>query len=183
MYEAALFLMDGFEEIEAVTPLDILRRSGIDVVSVSLTDELEVVGAHGICIEADLMFDELKNVENTTLILPGGPGVVNYKGHEGLHEMLIKHNNRGGRIAAICAAPTVLGSLGILKDKRAVCHPSKENELNAKEIVWQSVVTDGNITTSLAAGTSMAFAVELVKLLKGEAAADEVTRHAFLKVE
>jgi len=173
-YEAILFLINGFEEIEAITPLDILRRGGVNVVSASLMGKLEVTGAHNITIQADMLFEEIETIDGAMLILPGGPGTANYKKHDPLLEMLNMHNAKGDPIAAICAAPTILGMLGMLGDKSAVCHPSKESELKAKRLLADAVVTDGNITTSRAAGTSVAFGLELVRLLKGSAAAHDI---------
>lgn len=166
-HEAVVFLIEGFEEIEAITTIDILRRAGIKTASVSLTGKYEVFGSRSITVMADKIFDDLKDVKGTMLILPGGPGTANYKKHEILLELLKMHNNNGEHIAAICAAPTILGMLGLLKDKTAVCYPSLEAELNAKEIGMASVVTDGNITTSRGPATSTDFALEIVRIIKG----------------
>jgi len=174
MYEALLFLIDGFEEIEAITTLDVLRRGGVYAASVSLTGKRYVTGSHGITVLTDLIFDELKDVSHTMLILPGGPGVTGLFKHEILLELLRLHNSDGGKIAAICAAPTVLGELGILKDKTAVCYPAVEANLKAKKIGDTSTVTDGNITTSKSAGTTIDFALELVRIIKGTPEAAEV---------
>ena len=174
MYEAVIFLVDGFEEVEALAPLDILRRGDAKVASVSLMGRLEVTGSHDITVKADMLFEDLKNTENAMLILPGGPGVPRYKEHAQLLEMLRNHYANGKHIAAICAAPTILGMLGMLADKSAVCHPVKEDELNAAQLLKIPVVTDGNITTSRAAGTSLDFGIELVRILKGKEKATEV---------
>ena len=177
--EAVLFLTDGFEEIEAITTLDILRRGGVDVASVSLTGGEDVTGSHGITVEADMMFDEIRgfmgnDTSDAMLILPGGPGVVDYAKHKPLMELLRRHNAANGRIAAICAAPVVLGELGILHDKTAVCYPALEGKLRAARLGETPTVTEGNITTSKAAGTTMHFALELVRILKGEEEATKV---------
>jgi 4-methyl-5(b-hydroxyethyl)-thiazole monophosphate biosynthesis len=174
MYEAILFLTDGFEEIEAIVTLDILRRGGVNVVSVSLTGKHEVTGSHDITVKADLILDELDDNACAILILPGGPGVANYKKHELLLELLRLHHDEGWHIAAICAAPTILGKLGMLSDKAAVCYPSVQDVLYAGKIVNTSTVTDRNITTSMAAGTAFDFALELVRIIKGDAEADNV---------
>ena len=174
MYDAILFLIDGFEEIEALAPLDILRRGGVHVVSVSLMGKLDVAGARDITVMADMLFDDLEDTAEAMLILPGGPGVPNYKNHKPFLDMLKKHSAKGGHLAAICAAPTILGMLGLLKDKSAVCHPTKEGELNAARLSYDNVLTDGNITTSRAAGTSLAFGLELLRILKGPEKAAEV---------
>ncbi|MCL1842598.1 MAG: DJ-1/PfpI family protein [Defluviitaleaceae bacterium] len=180
MYEAVLFLVEDFEEIEALATLDILRRGGVKVASVSLTGKYEVTGSHGIKIAADIVFDELDDIAGAMLILPGGPGTANYKKHELLLELLRIHNHECGRIAAICAAPTVLGHIGILSDKIAVCYPSLESQLHAAEIGQVSTITDGNITTSKGPGTSFDFALELVRIIKGDAEAARVAEGMLL---
>ena len=173
-YDAVLFLVDGFEEIEALATLDILRRGEVDVVSVSLTGRYEVTGSHDIIVRADILFDDLSDVAGTMLILPGGPGRVHYKNHEPLLELLKLHDSEGGKIAAICGAPEVLGTLGLLKNKTAVCHPAVEKELNALHVSHAKVITDKNITTSRAAGTTIDFALELVRILKGADTAHKI---------
>jgi len=174
MYEAIIFLTEGFEEIEAVTTLDILRRGGVNAASVSLTGERVVKGSRNISVTADLIFDDLRDVSYTMLILPGGPGTPNYKNHEILLELLRIHNSKGYRLAAICAAPTIFGMLGFLSDKTATCYPTMESELNAAKISQDAVVTDGNITTSRGPATSIEFALELVRIIKGDPEANEV---------
>ena len=174
MYEAIVFLTDGFEEIEAIATLDILRRGGVNAASVSLTGEKIVTGARGIAITADLIFDDLTTVDFAMLILPGGPGTQNYKKHEILLELLRIHHSKGYPLAAICAAPTIFGMLGLLKDKAAVCYPTLESELGAREISPLTTITDGNITTSRSPGTSIEFALEIVRTIKGSPEAAKV---------
>ncbi|MCL2356442.1 MAG: DJ-1/PfpI family protein [Defluviitaleaceae bacterium] len=168
MHEAYVFLTDGFEEIEAITALDILRRGGVSVMSVSLTGKRDVTGSHGICVRANIIFDDIVATEGAMLILPGGPGTANYKKHELLLELLRLHNATGGKIAAICAAPTVLGMLGFLADKVAVCYPALKDSLKAAEFGQRAVVTDGNITTSKGPATSAEFAFEILRIIKGD---------------
>ncbi|MDR0272619.1 MAG: DJ-1/PfpI family protein, partial [Clostridiales bacterium] len=174
MYEAIVFFVDGFEEIEAITTLDILRRGNVNVVSVSLTGNHEVTGSHDITVKTDMVLDGLHDIQGSMLILPGGPGTATYKKHKLFLELLRLHNSEGGRIAAICAAPTVLGVLKILENKTAVCYPTCEDDLHAKKIGQLSTITDGNITTSKGPGTSADFALELVRILKGDSKAAEV---------
>ena len=169
-----IFFGHGFEEIEAITTLDILRRGGVKAGSVSLTGMHEVTGSHNITVKADMILDELHDIHGAMLILPGGPGHVNFLKHELLLELLRLHYSEGGRIAAICAAPTILGGLGFLKDKTAVCYPSMEAQLNAKHIGQFSTVTDGHITTSKGPATSFDFALELVRIIKGDTEAAAV---------
>jgi len=181
MHEAVLFLADGFEEIEAIATLDILRRGGVNTVGVSLTGKRDVMGVNGITILADLIFDDLEDVSGSMLILPGGrPGTAALRNHELLLELLRLHNADGGKIAAICAAPTILGALGILADKTAVCYPTREAELNAAKMGDTSTVTDGNITTSRGPGTTIDFALELVRILKGDTKAAKVAEGMLL---
>jgi 4-methyl-5(b-hydroxyethyl)-thiazole monophosphate biosynthesis len=176
--KAAVFFVTGFEETEAVTPVDILRRGGIEVTMVSLTGNLTVEGSHGIKIVADALFDPADDFD--ALILPGGPGTKNYHDHTEFLAKLKIHHERGKILAAICAAPTVPGALGLLKDKRATCFPSAESELNAKELVREPVVTDGNITTSRSAATATAFALELLSRLAGADVADKIASQIVL---
>lgn len=174
MYKAILFLTDGFEEIEALATLNILRRGGVNVVSVSLTGKREVTGSHEITVMADLIFDQLDDPAGAMLILPGGSGTANYKKHELLLKLLRMHNSNGRHIAAICAAPTVLGMLGFLSDKTAVCYPALESQLFSAKLGQCSTITDENITTSKAAGTTFEFALELLRIIKGEREAAKV---------
>ena len=116
------FLANGFEEVEALTPVDVLRRAGIEVRTVSITGSEFVKGAHDVIIKADKVFGECKFDDADLLILPGGmPGATNLNDHQGLRNLLVEHNLRHKKIAAICAAPLVLGGLGLLKDKKATC--------------------------------------------------------------
>ena len=114
------FLANGFEDIEGLAPVDILRRGGIDVVTVSITGSEFVETAHGITLKADAIFEDVDFSDADMLLLPGGmPGSANLNAHNGVREVLVKHNEAGKRIGAICAAPMVLGSLGLLDGKKA----------------------------------------------------------------
>lgn len=169
----ALFLAEGFEEIEAVTPADLLRRAGVEVRTCSVTGERRVTGSHGIPVLCD---ETLESVGESfdMMILPGGmPGTRNLAASARLSALLKKQDREGGFIAAICAAPTVLGGLGLLKGKKATCYPGMEGQLEAGEILQEEVVRDGHIVTSRGAGTAWAFGLALVALLKGE---DEARR-------
>jgi 4-methyl-5(b-hydroxyethyl)-thiazole monophosphate biosynthesis len=177
--KTAVFLITGFEEIEAVTPVDILRRGGVEVTTVSLTGELVVSGSHGIEIVADALFDPA--VDFDILILPGGPGTKYYHKYKEFLKKLELHHAQGKMLAAICAAPTVLGSLGLLKNKKATCFPSMESELNAGELTRAPVVTDGNITTSRSAATALAFALELLTRAADANTTQEIARQIVLE--
>ena len=163
-----VMLAEGFEEIEALTPVDVLRRGGVTVRTCSITEERLVTGAHGIGVMADTVLSELEGEEDL-LLLPGGmPGTLHLKQCLPLRERILAQNARGGFLAAICAAPTVLGELGLLREKEAVCYPGMEEGLFCARVSKEDVVTDGHITTSRGAGTAFAFALRLLSVLKGE---------------
>ena len=170
--EALIFLTTGFEEIEAVATIDILKRGGVDIRSISLTDKPTVAGKHNIVIITDCLFEEADFENAQMLVLPGGTVKINE--HEGLKRQILNFAEKGKLIAAICAAPMVLGGLGLLKGKKATCYPSFEKYLIDAEIAEIPVVVDGNITTARAAGFTYDFALELLKQLKGKEVADEV---------
>jgi 4-methyl-5(b-hydroxyethyl)-thiazole monophosphate biosynthesis len=166
-------LTDGFETVEALAVIDILRRAEIDVKTVSITGKCEVTSAQNIQVKADSLLEDLNksNLESDdVLFLPGGPGHKSYMESEKLLDLLRSHNEKGGRLAAICAAPSILGRLGLLKGKKAMCFPGFEKYLEGADVVSAParVVTDGNITTSRGMGTSIDLGLELVKLIKGE---------------
>lgn len=163
-----VFLATGFEEIEALTPVDILRRAGMDVKLVSITGEEVVTGARQINVKTDLTFDNIDKNWADVLVLPGGmPGTKNLLAYEPLMELVKEYNSNNKRIAAICAAPTIFGKLGILNGKKAICYPGMEEELIGADVYNIPVVTDGNITTSRGMGTALDFALELLELLSG----------------
>ena len=170
------FLADGFEEIEALATVDILRRADIEVKTVSVTGKKEVAGAHGITVLADILFEEMDEKANL-LILPGGmPGTLNLQAHTPLCDMLVKAAADKTYIAAICAAPSVFGGLGLLKGRNAICYPGFEGELRDAVISEKAgVVTDGNITTAKGMGVAFEFGIELVRALYGEEKAKAVS--------
>lgn len=157
-----LFLADGFEEIEALATLDILRRCGLRVTTISCSGARSVMGAHNIPVMTDNVFRAGELAESEALILPGGmPGAKNLLEHDGLRKLLLNHNERGGLIAAICAAPMVLGQHGLLKGKHATCYPGFEEKLAGANVSADYVVCDGNIITGKgpAAAKDFAFAI------------------------
>ena len=167
-----ILLADGFEEIEALTPLDMLRRASVAVKTVSITPERLVMGAHGIPVLADLTLEEAGEAPRL-LVLPGGmPGAANLDASPFVSNLLEKTVEGGGRVAAICAAPMILGHRGLLKGKRAVCFPGFEKELEGAKIENLPVVTDGNITTAVGMGAAVLFGAELVRLLTSNETAD-----------
>ena len=164
------FLTDGFETVEALAVIDILRRAGIEVETVSITGNEQVCSAQNITVTADTLFKAQPVRKEDVLFLPGGPG------HKPLLELLEKHHAEGGRIAAICAAPSILGHLGILNGKKATAFPGFEKDLTGAEVLTApvKVVTDGNITTARGMGASIELGLELVRLLISEEKAQEI---------
>jgi len=169
------FLTEGFETVEALAVIDILRRAKILVETVSITGNIEVTSAQSVIVKADKLFEEVDFTDSDVLFIPGGPGHKSYFEHEKLLELIREHDRKGKRIAAICAAPSVLGKLGLLNAKRAVCFPGFEESLTGATIVSDSVVTDGNITTSKGMGTSIDLGLELVRLLMGQSHAKSLS--------
>ncbi len=146
MKKALIHLANGFEEIEAITILDVLRRADIPALFISMSGSLEVTGAHGIIVKADNLFEKTDYTEAEILILPGGmPGSNNLNAHAGLKEQILKFHTKGQRIAAICAAPLVFGDLGILKGAEAVCFPGYESRLTGANVSYKPAVKSGHI--------------------------------------
>lgn len=157
------FLANGFEEIEALAPVDILRRGGVEVKTVSVTASLSVNTAHGVTIIADCHIDDLDLSDADLLILPGGmPGAQNLLDHEGVCNALVKHNAEGKLIGAICAAPMVLGQLGLLNGRKATCYPGFERFLDGADYTAELVTVDGHITTGRGPGAAMEFGYQLL---------------------
>ena len=163
--KVALLLANGFEEIEALTPLDFLRRAGVSVDTIGIGTKT-VMGAHSIPVIADITDSEADDTEYDAVIFPGGmPGAANLDSAEFTDKIIAQITAKGGRLAAICAAPLVLGRRGLLQGKRATCYPGFESELIGAEISPLGVVTDGNITTAKGMGVALDFAKELAALL------------------
>ena len=177
MKSAAVFLIDHFEETEGLTTVDILRRGGVEVTTVSLTGRAGVVGSHDITLQADALFEDVKDQPFDMLIIPGG--TTEHTKHSGLLELVRKYDAAKKPIAAICAAPAVLSKAGILKGRKAVCYPGMESWLEGAVIGNDIVVTDGNITTAKGPAVTPFFALRLLEILCGRAAAEKVAE-AFL---
>ena len=161
-------LAEGFEEIEALTPVDMLRRAGLPVKTVAIGKN-PVTGSHGITVVADMLADAVSLDEVEHLILPGGmPGSVNLDASAFVDACIARVLARGGHVGAICAAPLVLGRRGLLRGTRATCFPGFEGELVGAEIVKCEVVTDGNITTACGMEAALPFAKELCAVLGGK---------------
>ena len=174
--KAVVFLADGFEEIEGLTTVDFLRRAGVDLITVSIMDSTEIMGSHGIPIEADMMMNELKYDDVDMFILPGGGvGTENLEQSDKLRDILIKANKAEKFISAICAAPRVIGKLGFLNGKKATCYPGNEKFLEGAEYhPEEKVVTDGRFVTSRGMGASIEFAAANCAQLLGQEKADEI---------
>lgn len=169
------FLADGSEEVEALAVVDVLMRGGQEVKLVSVTGKKDIISAHHIKIETDYNFSEINCQDADILFIPGGmPGTRNLAAHEGLCNALKEAVSSGKRVAAICAAPSVLGGLGLLDGKKATCYPGFEKELKGAEYTKQGVVTDGLITTARGLGYALDLGVELLKLLTDEVHAREI---------
>lgn len=174
-----LFLITGFEEIEAVATVDILRRAGLDVKTVSLTGEGVVTGSHRIPVTADMLFEEVPFESAELLVLPGGTPA--YNDHEGLKKAIRAFYDKGGKIAAICASPMVFGGLGILKGRNATCYPGFEKYLEGATLQTdRAVVVDGNVITGKGPGLTPDFALQLVEILAGSAKRNEVAGQILL---
>lgn len=168
-----VFLADGFEEIEALAPVDLLRRAGIDVCMVGIGGPL-LKGSHSIQVKADIPENEFKIEKAEMLILPGGPGHEVLKQSDTVKKALFEATDRKIPIGAICAAPSILGEFGLLDGKKAVCFPGFESSLTGATVLEDPVVTDGTITTARGAGCAFPFGFELIRVLRGEKASSEI---------
>ncbi|MDC7125317.1 MAG: DJ-1/PfpI family protein [Spirochaetales bacterium] len=177
MKEVAVFLAEGFEEVEAITPIDFLRRANVNVTTVGLGTH-EILGSHGIKVIADEIFsNDIKNKMFDCLVLPGGKlGSDNLSNNNDLLEMIEDHNKAGKIISAICAAPgVVLSKTSVLNGKKATCYPGFEKFfMENTTFCADRVVTDNNLITSRGAGTAAEFAIELIKVLVNTETALEI---------
>jgi 4-methyl-5(b-hydroxyethyl)-thiazole monophosphate biosynthesis len=171
-----MFLANGFEEIEALCPLDLLRRAGCEVTTVGIGGDM-IRGAHGITVQADIPEGLFAEAAPEMIILPGGmPGSKNLDESRTVDTVLKVAQRRGAYIAAICAAPMVLGHRGLLQGKEAICYPGFEKELTGAKISDKKVVRDGNIITAAGMGVALEFGLKLVEVLKGKQVADDLRR-------
>lgn len=170
-----VFLAEGFEEIEALTPVDILRRGGVEVITVGVGTKI-VKGSHKICVNADAVDSDISDFSDMeAVILPGGmPGTLNLEKCETVLNAVKYCADNNLVIGAICAAPSVLGHMGLLQNKKAVCYPSFENELKGAVPCDAFVCRDGNIITAKGMGVSVDFALELLSAIKGCETSDDV---------
>ncbi len=169
--KALVFLADGFEEVEALTPVDILRRGGVEVLLISVSGQKMVESAHGVRLETDCLIEELTDAQKEVdaYILPGGmPGSTTLAEHKGVQALLIEANKAGKFLAAICAAPMALGGWGLLQGKEAICYPGFEKFLTGAKISSNRVAKDGNIITAKGVGAGFAFGYAILGELLGE---------------
>ena len=178
MAKVLIFLADGFEEIEGLTPVDMMRRAGIEVTTVSVGESPDIHGSHDIIVKADKLFSEVNYDEMDMLILPGGgKGTENLEAHEGLAKLLKKADSEGKLIAAICAAPRVLGKLGLLKGERAICFPGNEKFLEGAEIAsGEKAVISGRFVTARGMGAAVEFGAKVIEALLGREKAEEILK-------
>lgn len=174
MSKAYLFLADGHEEIEALTQVDLLRRAGIETVMVSIEGRTEVTGSHGISVKADALLEEICE-DADCYILPGGmPGTKRLDACTKLTDMVRRAFEEGKLVAAICAAPSVFGHMGIADGRKVTSYPGFEADLPNSEYVTERVVVDGNMVTSRGMGTAFDMGLTLVTLLKDRDTADKL---------
>ncbi|MCR4891892.1 MAG: DJ-1/PfpI family protein [Lachnospiraceae bacterium] len=174
----AVFLADGFEEIEGLTVVDMCRRAGIEVTTVSIKDTLDIMSSHQIPLKADRLFENVNFDEMDMLVLPGGGlGTENLEKCDKLKEVLIKAAGEGKNLAAICAAPRVLGQLGLLKGRKACCYPGNEEKLLGAEVIMdKGAVKDGPFVTGRGMGTSVEFAAAIIEQVLGKEKSEEILR-------
>lgn len=187
MKKSYLFLADGFEELEALSPVDVMRRAGMEVVTVSINGSREVTGAHGVTVKADKLFSEPDYSDAEWLICPGGmPGAQNLYDFEGLRKLLIAHYEKGGLVSAICAAPAVVFyPLGIIDYRTATCYPGMEGMCDKSYMRDEYVEKSGNVVTAEGPGAAIPFALTMVAISVGKEAAKSAAdamlynRHVF----
>lgn len=176
MNKVYVFLADGFEEIEGLTVVDLLRRAKVETEMVSIMETKQVKGSHGIEVTADSLFADHDYADAALLVLPGGmPGTLNLGNHEGLCELLKKHYGEEKMVAAICAAPSVFGQLGFLEGRVATCYPGFESKLNGAIVCATKVAVDGNVVTAKGMGAAIDFSLKLIELLVNKETADEIS--------
>ncbi len=177
MKQAVMLFATGFEEVEALMAVDILRRGGVEVKLASITEDMAVCGSHGIQVGMDTTLVQTELKEMDAILLPGGmPGTLNLGKDEAVCRALKQMNEAGKIVGAICAAPSVLGACGILEGRRATCYPGFEDKLTGAEFVDEMAVADGNVVTSRGLGTAMEFGFMLLSILESQEKSDEIRR-------
>ena len=174
-----VFLADGFEETEAICPLDILRRAGLEVYTVSVSGRKSVLSSRKIPVEADLLLEELTEKTPEGVVLPGGmPGAKNLN-IPAVRKTVQACADAGGVVGAICAAPFILGEMGLLRGRNATCYPGFENSLEGATYRKEPAVEDGNLVTAIGMGASVRFGLALVRLLKDGETAERIALSIF----
>ena len=169
-----VFLADGFEIIEALSPVDMLRRAKIETKLVGVTGEI-VTSSCGVAVKTDMLIDEFDFYDVEAVVLPGGmPGTLNLENNQTVQNIIDNASNTNAFICAICAAPSILGHKGLLNEKEATCFPGFENALEGATLSEDFVVTDGKFITARGAGVSVDFGLEIVKQLRGEELSNEI---------
>lgn len=182
MKNIAIHLATGFEEIEAITVIDILRRAKLNVITISIGEDKTVVGAHNIPVLADKIFEEINYEEIDMIILPGGVlGTSNLENHIELKKRVIEFDLDNKLIGAICAAPSIIGKLGLLEDKEAICYPGLEDKLFNAKISKNSTVVSDNIITSKGIGSAIEFSLTIVETILGKEVADKLSKEIVYK--
>ena len=184
MKKVILFLAEGFEEVEALTVVDYLRRKDINVDTVSITEGNEVKGAHEIAVLADKTMNDIKDIDDyDAVIIPGGlPGATNLRDNDKVIDVVKKINENGKLTAAICAGPIVLERAGIIKDKKVTSYPGFEDDLKNGVYIEQNVVRDGSIITARGPALAVDFAIEIIKYLLGEEKSEELKKDILYKI-
>lgn len=181
MKAICIFLAEGFEEVEAMFPLDIMRRGGLNVKTVSVTGELVVKGAHQVPVVADMLFEDLKEEDVEMIVLPGGlPGATNLDAHAGLSQLIMTFAAAGKPLSAICAAPMVYGKRGLLKGKKATCYPGFDNYLEGAEYTGNMVEVTDNFILGKGPGAASEFGFAILQKYAGAEKATEVKQGMLL---
>jgi 4-methyl-5(b-hydroxyethyl)-thiazole monophosphate biosynthesis len=177
MDKAYILLAEGFEEIEALTPADVLRRADLEVFLVSASDSLEVKGAHQIIVKADKLLAKTDVSDASIIILPGGmPGTNNLNNNSLVKQVVFNHAVNGKTTAAICAAPIILGDMNLLEGQQATCYPGYETRLRGAVYLNEQVVVSNHYITANGAGAAMAFSLKLVEILKSADLAKDLAK-------
>ncbi len=175
MAKVYMFFANGAEEIESLIPVDVFRRGGVEVKTVSITGSEFVEMAHGVTVKADMKFEDATFDDADLLMLPGGlPGATNLNAHEGVRRAVLEQYESGRLVAAICAAPMVFGSLGIVKGRRATCYPGFEKYLDGAQYTHELCTVDGNVVTGEGPAATLPYAYTLLAMLTTEQTAREV---------
>lgn len=177
MKKVGVFLADGCEEVEALTVVDLLRRAGLQVIMISIMKSKMIISSHQVKIEADVLFEENDFNQLDAIVLPGGmPGTLNLDKHAGVRKIVQDFYKENKLVAAICAGPSVLGHIGILKGKRATCFPGVEKELAGATCTGMPVEQSGNVITGRAMGSAIEFSLKIILELMDEETENKVRK-------